>query len=228
MHALDRPQIKDVDLEALGWLMSIPEETREHFVWYLQGHIKGQWWAAAEPPEKPAGWLRTAINADIARTGRAFIRAIEQRGALSTPSDQMMLDTVGGYLLNVKAPERRKRDDKLASFIELLLIMTYALGGSASVNRKAKTGKKGNVVDLLEELRPLLPCGFIPKALPIPLIERLTAKARRGPVPKPSDTSAVIIAIKALIEASEPLSWFDYPPNSMCPNPACPNYRGSR
>jgi hypothetical protein len=84
-----RPPIGSVDWEGLAWLMGIPNHRRELFIDWLQTCIKEEWEHAAIPPEKVALWRRVErINADIARTGRAFIRAVEQRRALSTPSDE--------------------------------------------------------------------------------------------------------------------------------------------
>lgn len=198
-----RPPIGSVDWEGLAWLMRIPNHRRELFIDWLQTCIKEEWEDAAIPPEKVALWRRVErINADIARTGRAFIRAVEQRRALSTPSDERkraellakylkaemaaeplkwlsnreIIMAVGNYIQSENAPQRGapKRPNRFAAFLEYTLYVACALGGRVSFNRK--TGK-GNVVDLLVELRPIMPPRLIPKALPMPLIERLSTKA---------------------------------------------------
>jgi hypothetical protein len=185
------PEAADTaDWAGFAWLMGIPKDYREHFISWLRRSIRGTWWlmvdverecrrmAALEAhgvPAKAKGRRRgSSYAADIAKAGRAFMRALEARDALS---DRKMAKAVARHLQNVKAPKRGapKRDDRFADFLEKLIIVACGFGGSITFNRK--TGK-GNVVDLVNELRPLMPEGFIPNVLPKSTIERLAAKAR--------------------------------------------------
>jgi len=55
--------------------------------------------------KEDCGRALTEANADLAGTGRAFIRAIEHPDALSRPIDQVLLEAVTGYLVeHVWAP----------------------------------------------------------------------------------------------------------------------------
>src|SRR5262245_54279100 len=157
----------NADWPPLASLMGVPRVNREHFIEWLTDSIKDQCTRAARPPEKPAGWRRREINADITRTGRAFIRAIEQRGFLSKPPDFETIKSVRGYLDQVTPPKLgapKRTNDAVAAFLEALFVVTYAFGGCVSFNRKTC---KGNVVELLEALRNLMPEKFIPNALPV-------------------------------------------------------------
>ena len=100
---------------------------------------------------KPASRRRrSSYAADIAKTGRAFVRALEVRDALR---DREMVKAVSKYLEDVRAPKRgaRKRDDRFANSLDHLLTITCGFGGSITFNRK--TGR-GNIVDLLNRAAP--------------------------------------------------------------------------
>ena len=175
-----REQIEATDWDALAWLMDVPKDQYEDFIRCLKGRVRGEWSHAGKPPEKPAGWGRREINADITRTGRAFIKAIERRGPLSKPFERAMIKEVARFLEQIPPPKRgapSKRADRLATFLEHVIHLTYGFGGRVTFNRKARK-QKGNIVDLLIELRPLLPPGLIRAELPMPLIERVCAQAR--------------------------------------------------
>ena len=174
--------------------MGIPKNQREHFIWWLTSNVKNKWTRAASPPGKPSGWRRREINADITKTGRAFIRAIEQRGYLSTPPDLEMIKSVRGYLDQVTPPKlgAPKGADDFATFLKALFIIIYALGGRVSFNRK--TGK-GNVVQLLNEMRPLMPRKFILNELPLATIERVLAKVREQGIASDPATADVVARI---------------------------------
>jgi hypothetical protein len=80
-------------------------------------------------------------------------------------------------------PVRRRRgapnldqrsDDRFASFLENLLDLVHGLGGHPSFTKRTMTG---NIVDLLNALRPVMPRDFIDKGLRRKsLIERLYTK----------------------------------------------------
>ena len=185
-----RPLPEAADWDGFAWLMGIPKDYREPFIRWLKGSIRNTWWLMVDVERecrrmaelearglaaKPASRRRrSSYAADIAKTGRAFIRALEVRDALR---DREMVKAVSKYLEDVRAPKRgaRRRGDRFAVSLGRLLTITCGFGGSITFNRK--TGR-GNIVDLLNELRPLMPEGFIPKALPMPTIERLATKAR--------------------------------------------------
>jgi hypothetical protein len=163
-----RPALDAVDWEGLAALMGIPDGRREHFGSALLD-IKN----ATKLPQKPLVWDDT----DIASAGRAFIRALKQRGPLSTPTERGILKIVGEYLDEHARPPKRgapKRANKFAFFPEDLFHLVYMFGGHVTVNQKTKGG---NVVDLLDELRPVMP-ELIPQELPMPLIERLATQTR--------------------------------------------------
>jgi hypothetical protein len=104
------------------------------------------------------------------------MRALEKSDALL---DRKMRNIVGKHLQYVGAYLRRRgaprRESRFADFLEDLLNITWAMGGRVSFNRK--TGK-GNVADLLGDLRQFMPPGFIPEVLPLALIERSCTQAR--------------------------------------------------
>jgi hypothetical protein len=82
----------------------------------------------------------------------------------------------------VKAPKRGapKRADRFAAFLDDVLGYVVVFGGRPIFNRgTTPETATGNVVDLLDVLRPIMPPGFIPKkGQRIPRIERLATKAR--------------------------------------------------
>jgi len=171
-----RPPIDAVDWDAMAGLMRIPDDRREPFIWALQNSINNEWCYATK---KSADLFPAEINAAIARTGRAFIQAIRMRGAQSTPTDWAILEIVEKYLDGyVRAPKRGapRRVDRFASFLEGLFYFSCGLGGRVSINRRTASG---SVIDLMDELRPLLPPGLIPKVLPMSLIERVATDTRR-------------------------------------------------
>ena len=109
---------------------------------------------------------------------------MKQLGPLSTTIDREMLTIVGSYLEGMRSPQRGapRREDRFQSFLEGIFYFTYGLGGDAHFSR-ALPGERptGNVVDLLEELRPIMPTNpthFIPKALPEAKIERVKSRTR--------------------------------------------------
>jgi hypothetical protein len=165
------------DWVGLAHLMKVPEDQHEGFICWLKYMVLVQWsWSrhAGEPPQNP-----TVKNADIAKTGRAFLRAIEQRGTSSTPSELAMAEEVRRFLRQVRPAKRgaarREDSDRFATFVLCMVAITYVFGGGVTCNRKAR---KGNIVDLLIELRPLLPPGLIPAGLLMSQIERLCAYGR--------------------------------------------------
>jgi hypothetical protein len=183
------PQAAAADWDGFAWLMGIPKDYRQHFIVWLKRSIRNTWWVMVDverecrrmaelekrmSPARARNRSRASYTADIAKAGRAFLRALEARDALR---DREMAKTVGRYLREVRAPKRGapKRDDNFADFIENALVVTCGFGGSVTFNRK--TGK-GNITDMLTELRPITPDGFIPRVLPLSTIERLAAKAR--------------------------------------------------
>jgi hypothetical protein len=153
--------------------------------------------ARVSPPRRRGA----SYAADIAKAGRAFMRALDAR---NTRRDREMAEAVGRYLQDVRAPKRGapKRDDRFADFLDHLLTVTCGFGGSITFNRK--TGK-GNVVDLIHELRPLMPEGVIPNALPMSTIERLAAKAR-GSMSGPGmvdNVPRILAALREIISKHE-------------------------
>ena len=164
-----RPRTDAVDWDALAHLMRIPDDYgRETFTWWLQTSIKQAWWDEEKLP------ARRQNDVDIARTGRAFIRAI----AANRPDDPFLKD-VRGYLgTHVKAPRRGapKRAHSFDLFLQNIIGVTCTLGGHVSFNRVKASG---NILDLLAKVRPMLPPDFIPDPDRLPnIIERLATKAR--------------------------------------------------
>ena len=192
--AVSEPRLDAINWDRLARLMDIPDNRSGHFIYWLQFLIEFEhdaqftrrWLAAAVPPEQPAD--RRQTDADIAKACRVLVKAIEQRGTQgqglgqSTPPElELIAAAILGYLdkCGVRAPKRGapKRANKFARFLERVLNFTWASGGHVIFNRRAE---RGNIVDLLAELRPFMPPGFIPKELPMALLERLATKAR-GP-----------------------------------------------
>jgi hypothetical protein len=161
------------DWPSIAWLMGIPREHHGNFIWWVLTDIKAEWRHAMQPPA-PTTASPTEIDADIARAARALIRALEQRDEFV---DRKMAKVTASYLEHVKAPTlgRRKSASRFGRFVEYLLYVTYALGGKANINRKAE---RGNIIELLDDLRPMMPPGFIPKGLALHTLERLCAQAR--------------------------------------------------
>ena len=179
-----RPPIENVAWETLAQLLGIPPHYREDFVGLLINLIeKQQRYVAEHPKPSPScAWRRAKIDADISKTARAFIRAIEQKNTLSTEGtdlpDQTVIKSVGEYLRHVKKPRRGapEREDGFERLLRCLLYVICLLGGRPTFNRK--TGK-GNIVELLDELRKYMPPGLIPKwKHPPTMIERLCTEAR--------------------------------------------------
>ena len=183
------PLFDAVDWPALARLMHIPEDRREHFIWWLQNSIKGELCYATK---KPAGWRQT--EKDIAEGRRDIIRGIKKLGAHAKPAQRAAIKTVEECL---DKPVRRRRgapnldqraDDKFASFLEDLLHFARGLGGHPSFTKRTRTG---NIVDLMNALRPVMPPGFIAKGLQRQsLIERFVTKtnARADPSVPAVDT----------------------------------------
>jgi hypothetical protein len=184
--AKPEPLFDTVDWDGLCRLMEIPDDRREHFIWWLQ-NTKGELCYATKhatkPPEKPAGWRRA--EKDIARGCRDIIRGIKELGALAKPAHLEFLETVGEFLDDhVRAPRRgaptrAQRADRFVLFLENLLYFADGLGGDVTFNRKTNPAS-GNIVDLLTKLRPMMPPGLIPKDLHDHrnLIERLHTETR--------------------------------------------------
>src|SRR5262245_40914981 len=98
---------------AIENVMGIPiGEPREHFVCWLWDAVEAECRAAGKAPGKTADWPH--VDADIARKGRNFIRAIERRGVRRTQLDPKVIEFVGSYLQQLTRPKRGapKRDDK--------------------------------------------------------------------------------------------------------------------
>jgi hypothetical protein len=74
-----QPPIDAVDWDALAARMDVPDDRREHFIWWLKANVEARTYrysflelpAKAAPPPR-----RTSRNANTARTGRAFLRAL--------------------------------------------------------------------------------------------------------------------------------------------------------
>ena len=189
-----RPPIDAVDWDSLARLMNIPDDRRRPFVWALQATIKSEWEFAAGPSEKPARHCRR--DADIAKTGRAFIRALERRVAPTMP-ERIIRMLVGDFLdEHVRTPLRGapNRTGRFASLLWDLLRFVYMFGGRATFNRR--TGR-GNVIELMDELRPIMPVGLMPSELPMPLIERVATKVRGAMADLPDPFFAQMIAARA-------------------------------
>jgi hypothetical protein len=170
-----RAQADAFDWQSLAWLMEIPREHRDAFIWWLLTDIETEWRHHAEPSAS-ASAPSAEVDAEIARAGRAFIRALEQRDYLV---DREQIKAVGRFLQHqVKAPPlgRRKSTSRFERFVEYLLYVVYALGGKASCNRKSGTG---TIIELLDDVRPMMPPGFIPKGLALHTIDRLRTEARK-------------------------------------------------
>jgi hypothetical protein len=172
--------MENVAWETLTQLLGIPPHCRERFVCWLIKVIECEQRHAAEPPEPSPTWpwRRAKFDADISKTARAFIRAMEQKNRTNL-RDRTMIKSVGEYLRHVKKPRRgapKRAEDGFERFLRYLLYVICFVGGRPTFNRK--TGK-GNVVELLDELRKHMPPGFIPKwKHPPTMIERLCTEAR--------------------------------------------------
>jgi hypothetical protein len=170
-----------LDFEWLGWRMGLPPDLRKLFALWLATSLHAEWRHAAEPPTTVKG-NHASIDANTARAGRAFIQWIERRDALSTGADLRdwtMIKGVREYLQHVKKVRSPRRRDRSATFLETMLDIICALGGRVTFTRR--TGK-GSVIELIDDLRPHLPVGFIPAVptsrLSHATIERVCARAR--------------------------------------------------
>jgi hypothetical protein len=147
-------------------------------------------------------------NADVARTGRQFIRALAARRA-AYPSDptsdgarqleDLVAQTVrlAKFLSGVKPGRPRRPRDKteLERIAGVLEASIARAGGRPTLTRHHHSG---NLVELLTALRPYLPAGFIPEDLdewPWAKLERLkTAQNRRRSATSSAKTQGQITA----------------------------------
>jgi hypothetical protein len=141
--------------------MGIPPDQRGHFTLWLITVLGNEWRHPADSPATIAA-QSALLDSRIASATRTLIRLLKQRDELL---DRKMAETNGAFLRHVRAPargRRRKNSSRFERFVEYLLYVACAVGGHATFNRR--TGK-GNIVEVLDELRPHLPSGFIPKSL---------------------------------------------------------------
>src|SRR5262245_51887454 len=90
-------QIDAFDWQGLALLMGIPRDQREDFICQLQYPVVRAWQHAREAEE--GYYARLApIEAEIAKTFRAAIRAIEKLGTHAAPADRAMVKAMVAYL----------------------------------------------------------------------------------------------------------------------------------
>jgi hypothetical protein len=172
----NRPQPEDIDWEALAGLATIPDPFKDTFTRWLQAATQKAASGFPSRHEKRPGWKRREVDENIRKAGVAFIRSLRKRVVGNARAEQEAMQ-VGRYL-DEEVPKRRctlsKRTDPFTEFARDLFEITYALGGSLTLNRTAG----GTAAELFEKLRPALP-RFIPKALPLAQFERLRGRARK-------------------------------------------------
>ncbi|HEY1244167.1 MAG TPA: hypothetical protein VGF29_04980 [Hyphomicrobiaceae bacterium] len=169
------PDLAAIDLDDLGRLMGIPRDRREYFSRWLVISIEHEWRRVSSPPTK--GRSRAiSFDARSAKSGRAFLRGLKRH-------DKALADRVEalvGAHLQAQQKGRRRGSDQFATFVGCLLHTVSTLVGLffplPSFNGAKGTGP---VVVLLDRLRPLMPPGFIPHALPHDRIERLVTQMHR-------------------------------------------------
>ncbi len=149
----------------------------------VQNAVEAERLEALKPPEKPAD--RAEISADVAKICRSLISTIKRRGTESTATEREILKTVGENLnKHVRAPRpgAPKRADRFVAFLENVLGYVVVFGGRPIFNRgPTHETATGNVVDLLDVLRPIMPPNFIPKkGQRMPRIERAREQHRYG------------------------------------------------
>jgi hypothetical protein len=163
------PSIDAVDWAALACLMGIPDSRRENYIERLQWDIGVEWVGAGSPPPKlPLAWRRREeIDAEIARAGSALIQALEARCEASEPPDDLsweIANTVRADLdrLQLRTPRRGESENEFALFVQRVLFDVCIHGGRVVFNARTNPAR-GNIVDLLVQLRPMLPPDFMPK-----------------------------------------------------------------
>ena len=171
MLAPDNTAAPALEVDSNYSLQIVATRDGEYFGRWLQVDIEAGNWATRSTANVAQA---VSIDADIAKAARAFVRALEMRGGLA---DGIMAREVKAFLQDVKRPRRGapKRPNMFAVFLPMLLHMICDLGGDISINRNNGTG---NVINLLEFLRPLMPPGFIPNTLPLAKIERICTQVR--------------------------------------------------
>lgn len=170
--------------------------------------FKVQKGANRQSPAHRASQALRERNAEVARTGRQFIRALVARRA-AYPSDptsdgaQELEELVAGtvrlakFLSGVKPGRPRRPRDKteLERIAGVLEASIARAGGRATLTRHHHSG---NLVNLLIAFRPYLPAGFIPEDLdewPWAKLERLkTAQNRRRSATSSAKTQSQITA----------------------------------
>jgi hypothetical protein len=104
-------------------------------------------------------------RAEIVRTGRVFARAIDK----ASPSARRTLDLalpskawLGAILDGIAPASPRARHSKWNSkFVILLCVLVDKAGGKLTLS-DGTTRSRGSLIELLDELKPYLPRGFVP------------------------------------------------------------------
>ena len=147
------------------------------FTWWVVWNVHVEW-AIYRAVQAAQVQMVTKPTTAIAKAERELLRLLEQRGS---EADLVRAQTLRLWLEDEKKPRRRspRRSSRFPEFLECLLYSVRNFAAPPSFNRK---NASGDVIDLLEFLRPLMPPGLIPNALPLPLIERICTRARARPL----------------------------------------------
>jgi hypothetical protein len=166
----------------LADIAAIPDAHREQFARHLQKAVHaarrrgGDW----QPAPRQSGAIDQIAH--IAATGRAFFKALQHSPLIE---DQLLAARVSwradiastiGRLRRGRGRPPRTFSTEFERFVASLLLAVRAAGGRPSFDRKRRSGR---LVDLLVELRPHLPPGFVPEELPWAKLERLCPDAAR-------------------------------------------------
>jgi hypothetical protein len=182
------PDLDAVDFRSQAALVGIKDEyVAELFEFWMKNDIRNAWNDRLDPPldEDPEA---AKADANLSRALRATIRHLEVRGRLGDKTLANFLD----HFLDTEVakpkrgprkrsrPERfdavpanhkRYRDHRFRLFFTQQLRIVIRLGGSVSPQR-AK--------EFIEQMRALLPAGFIPAVISPSVVARCCTAARKA------------------------------------------------
>jgi hypothetical protein len=148
----------------------------------LRSCIERVWWTyyhdaratAMRRPEAASNVGSSLDDAAIARHLHAASRGLRQRGDKDFAE---LLESFATERLTTRRRGRPRVDDEFRRFLRVQLCMVLFYDGSLKFDRPTGTG---SLVEFIDELRPLLPPGFVPSwKYPPSFVERLATQAKK-------------------------------------------------
>jgi len=179
-HELAERTFNEHQVAKLACTVKIPLERQKEFGQFLRAALE---WEILSRTLKPSR-IAPAKAAQIVKTGRAFIRAMETVTSWNADDYRVIYEAkesaqrlISTYARGRGRTRKTAEHPRFAEVAREIIATVKRLGGELTLTRKSGTG---TLIDLIKALRPLFPSGFIPDPLPVAMLEQQLRAARRS------------------------------------------------